>query len=81
MHRKLQGNQKQCLNVSPFVQRFVEPVLTHYYEIDADVQEDHGLQNWIKEIFEHGFLSNNNSGDDNVNVEYYHEIVLIEFMC
>lgn len=80
MHRKLQGNQKQCLNVSPFVQRFVEPVLTHY-EIDADVQEEHELQNWIKEIFEHGFLSNNNSGDDNVNVEYYHEIVLIEFMC
>ncbi|XP_039463065.1 polyunsaturated fatty acid lipoxygenase ALOX15B-like isoform X3 [Oreochromis aureus] len=50
------------LKLWDIIHRFVEPVLTHYYETDADVQEDHELQNWIKEIFEHGFLSNNNSG-------------------
>ncbi|KAL3999930.1 hypothetical protein ACER0C_007701 [Sarotherodon galilaeus] len=36
---------------------FVKKTLGHYYKSDDEVQQDSELQNWIKEIFEHGFLS------------------------
>ncbi|XP_036066670.1 polyunsaturated fatty acid lipoxygenase ALOX15B [Oryzias melastigma] len=35
---------------------FVEDTLSYYYGEDSDVKDDEELQNWIKEISEHGFL-------------------------
>lgn len=52
-----------CLNVSPFGQRLVKSTLAFYYKTDAEVQEDTELQNWIKEIFQYGFLSQETTGD------------------
>uniref|UniRef100_A0A3Q2WRC5 Arachidonate 15-lipoxygenase B-like n=1 Tax=Haplochromis burtoni TaxID=8153 RepID=A0A3Q2WRC5_HAPBU len=36
--------------------------LAFYYKTDAEVQEDTELQNWIKEIFQYGFLSQETTG-------------------
>lgn len=44
------------------IEKFVEGVLTHYYKNDEDVKEDTELQNYIQEIFEHGFHSKEDSG-------------------
>uniref|UniRef100_A0A4W5LEG2 Uncharacterized protein n=1 Tax=Hucho hucho TaxID=62062 RepID=A0A4W5LEG2_9TELE len=45
------------LKLWDIVHRFVQKVIGHYYTCDSDVQEDYELQNWIKEIFFHGFLA------------------------
>ena len=45
------------------VHRFVQGVTGHYYKSDYDVQQDSELQNWIKDIFIHGFLSRASSGN------------------
>ena len=42
--------------------RFVEGVLSFYYKSDEEVQKDSELQKWISDIFEHGFLSQENTG-------------------
>ncbi|XP_034086054.1 arachidonate 15-lipoxygenase B-like isoform X1 [Gymnodraco acuticeps] len=42
------------------IQRFVKGVLGHYYKSDAEVSQDSELQQWIQDIFEHGFLSQAN---------------------
>ncbi|KAF3852552.1 hypothetical protein F7725_005907 [Dissostichus mawsoni] len=44
------------------IQRFVKGVLGHYYKSDAEVSQDSELQQWIQDIFEHGFLSQANTG-------------------
>ncbi|XP_029007867.2 polyunsaturated fatty acid lipoxygenase ALOX15B-like [Betta splendens] len=44
------------------IHRFVEGILNHYYENDNKVSDDPELQNWIREIFEHGFLSQESTG-------------------
>lgn len=41
---------------------FVEQIVEHYYHSDCDVQNDSELQEWIHEIFMHGFLGNTDSG-------------------
>ena len=46
-----------------FVHRFVQGMIGHYYKSDSDVQKDSDLQNWIKDIFIHGFLSRVSSGN------------------
>ncbi|CAB1460031.1 unnamed protein product [Pleuronectes platessa] len=42
--------------------RFVEGVLSYYYKSDDLVVKDSELQDWIREIFEHGFLSQEQTG-------------------
>ncbi len=34
-----------------------------YYPSDSDVQQDTELQDWIKEIFIHGFLEQSSTGE------------------
>ncbi|KAL3999915.1 galectin-3-binding protein [Sarotherodon galilaeus] len=41
---------------------FVKAVLGYYYKTNGQVQKDSKLQNWIKDIFEQGFLSNESTG-------------------
>nr|XP_040016746.1 polyunsaturated fatty acid lipoxygenase ALOX15B-like [Gasterosteus aculeatus aculeatus] len=44
------------------IHRFVNDVLSFYYKNDAEVQKDSELQKWISDIFEHGFLSQTQTG-------------------
>lgn len=44
--------------------RFVKGMVRYYYPTDSDVQKDSELQEWISEIFTHGFLGNKDSGRD-----------------
>ncbi|KAK6324689.1 hypothetical protein J4Q44_G00040310, partial [Coregonus suidteri] len=44
------------------VHSFVQRVIGHYYTCDADVQKDCELQDWIKDIFFHGFLAKTSTG-------------------
>ncbi|KAI4833476.1 hypothetical protein KUCAC02_016374 [Chaenocephalus aceratus] len=50
------------LKLWDIIQRFVEGVLSFYYKSDEEVQKDSELQKWISDIFEHGFLSQENTG-------------------
>ncbi|XP_077428040.1 arachidonate 12-lipoxygenase, 12R-type-like [Vanacampus margaritifer] len=42
--------------------KFVQGVIQYYYKSDSEVQRDSELQTWIGDIFEHGFLSQPQSG-------------------
>ncbi|XP_067339168.1 arachidonate 12-lipoxygenase, 12R-type-like isoform X2 [Channa argus] len=44
------------------INNFVKGILEYYYPSDSDVQKDTELQEWISEIFNHGFLANKDSG-------------------
>ncbi|XP_068583125.1 polyunsaturated fatty acid lipoxygenase ALOX15B-like isoform X2 [Cebidichthys violaceus] len=44
------------------IHRFVQGVLSFYYKDDTEVQKDSELQKWISDIFEHGFLSQADTG-------------------
>ncbi|CAI5638824.1 unnamed protein product [Oreochromis niloticus] len=50
------------LQLWEIISRFVKSTLAFYYKTDAEVQEDTELQNWIKEIFQYGFLSQESTG-------------------
>nr|XP_046191947.1 hydroperoxide isomerase ALOXE3-like isoform X1 [Oncorhynchus gorbuscha] len=50
------------LRLWDIVHRFVQKMIGHYYTCDSDVQKDSELQNWIKEIFFHGFLAETSTG-------------------
>ncbi|XP_042174610.1 hydroperoxide isomerase ALOXE3-like [Oncorhynchus tshawytscha] len=50
------------LRLWDIVHRFVHNVIGHYYTCDSDVQKDTELQNWIEEIFFHGFLAETSTG-------------------
>ncbi|XP_067106336.1 polyunsaturated fatty acid lipoxygenase ALOX15B-like [Osmerus mordax] len=50
------------LKLWDMIHRFVQGVIGHYYKSDSDVDQDSELQNWIKDIFIHGFLSRASSG-------------------
>lgn len=41
---------------------FVRSMVEFYYQSDGDVQRDTELQDWIKEIFIHGFLEQSSTG-------------------
>ncbi|KAM4712927.1 polyunsaturated fatty acid lipoxygenase ALOX15B isoform 2-T5 [Anableps anableps] len=44
------------------ISSFVRSVVEHYYPSDSNVCKDTELQEWINEIFTHGFLKNKQSG-------------------
>ncbi|XP_042073197.1 hydroperoxide isomerase ALOXE3 isoform X2 [Haplochromis burtoni] len=44
------------------IHRFVLGVLGHYYKSDAEVQKDSEVNKWIYDIYEHGFLSKEETG-------------------
>ncbi|XP_075940062.1 hydroperoxide isomerase ALOXE3-like [Anarhichas minor] len=44
------------------INRFVKAVVEYYYPSDSEVRKDTELQEWISEIFTHGFLGNTASG-------------------
>ncbi|XP_030005071.1 arachidonate 12-lipoxygenase, 12R-type-like [Sphaeramia orbicularis] len=44
------------------LERFVNDLLRHYYSTDAEVMQDSELQNWIQDIYEHGFFSRESTG-------------------
>ncbi|KAK5929070.1 hypothetical protein CgunFtcFv8_010338 [Champsocephalus gunnari] len=44
------------------IQSFVKAVVEHYYPSDCEVHRDTELQDWISEVFTHGFLGNKASG-------------------
>uniref|UniRef100_A0A3Q4MQ93 Hydroperoxide isomerase ALOXE3-like n=2 Tax=Neolamprologus brichardi TaxID=32507 RepID=A0A3Q4MQ93_NEOBR len=50
------------LKLWEIIHRLVKSTLAFYYKTDAEVQEDTELQNWIKEIFQYGFLSQETTG-------------------
>uniref|UniRef100_A0A3P9C9A5 Arachidonate 15-lipoxygenase B-like n=1 Tax=Maylandia zebra TaxID=106582 RepID=A0A3P9C9A5_9CICH len=50
------------LQLWEIINRLVKSTLAFYYKTDAEVQEDTELQNWIKEIFQYGFLSQETTG-------------------
>uniref|UniRef100_A0A6Q2WZP5 Arachidonate 15-lipoxygenase type B n=1 Tax=Esox lucius TaxID=8010 RepID=A0A6Q2WZP5_ESOLU len=53
------------LKLWDIIHRFVRSVIGRYYTSDSDVQKDSELQNWIKDIFFNGFLSNASTGIPN----------------
>ncbi|XP_057700687.1 polyunsaturated fatty acid lipoxygenase ALOX15B-like [Corythoichthys intestinalis] len=42
--------------------KFVQDIIQYYYKSDKEVKQDSELQMWVKDIFEHGFLSKPQSG-------------------
>lgn len=44
------------------IEKFVNGVLSYYYKEDEEVKRDTELQNYIKDVFVHGFLSRETSG-------------------
>ncbi|XP_059185720.1 arachidonate 12-lipoxygenase, 12R-type-like [Centropristis striata] len=50
------------LKLWDIIYRFVQGVLRLHYKSDAEVRKDSELQKWISDIFEHGFLSQANTG-------------------
>ncbi len=55
-----------------------------YYPSDSDVQQDTELQDWIKEIFIHGFLEQSSTGESEdvalVIISYYFLIIDVPFL-
>ncbi|XP_047429797.1 hydroperoxide isomerase ALOXE3-like [Mugil cephalus] len=50
------------LKLWDIINRFVRTLVEYYYPSDKDVCGDSELQEWISEIFTHGFLGNKQSG-------------------
>ncbi|XP_020775880.2 polyunsaturated fatty acid lipoxygenase ALOX8-like [Boleophthalmus pectinirostris] len=50
------------LRLWAIINSFVQSVVEHYYPSNTDVYKDSELQNWISDIFTHGFLENKASG-------------------
>ncbi|XP_047433293.1 polyunsaturated fatty acid lipoxygenase ALOX15B-like [Mugil cephalus] len=50
------------LKLWDIIHRFVQGVLGYYYKTDKEVEQDSELQKWVKDIFEHGFLSQEGNG-------------------
>ncbi|XP_052443373.1 hydroperoxide isomerase ALOXE3 [Carassius gibelio] len=50
------------LRLWSFINDFVRSMVELYYQSDSDVQQDTELQDWIEEIFIHGFLEQSSTG-------------------
>ncbi|TWW58711.1 Hydroperoxide isomerase ALOXE3 [Takifugu flavidus] len=50
------------LRLWSIINRFVQGVLSFYYKNDLEVKQDSELQKWIQDIYEHGFLSQKDTG-------------------
>ncbi|KAF7658086.1 hypothetical protein LDENG_00017920 [Lucifuga dentata] len=78
----------RCPCFSPHVQvyelQFVHGVLGYYYKKDSELKEDKELENWIQDIFEHGFLSKESTGIPqkfNTVVELVKFVTMVIFTC
>ncbi|CAK6961910.1 hydroperoxide isomerase ALOXE3-like [Scomber scombrus] len=49
------------LKLWKIINSFVKAIVEYYYPSDTEVQKDSELQEWISEIFTHGFLGNKDS--------------------
>ncbi|KAM3602813.1 uncharacterized protein V6R79_011270 [Siganus canaliculatus] len=56
------------LKLWKIISRFVKELVEHYYPSDSDIHDDTELQEWISEIFLHGFLGNTSSGIYHLNL-------------
>uniref|UniRef100_A0A3Q2YKX3 Lipoxygenase domain-containing protein n=1 Tax=Hippocampus comes TaxID=109280 RepID=A0A3Q2YKX3_HIPCM len=52
----------RALRYNLSLQRFVQGMIQYYYKSDDEIQRDSELQTYIGDIFEHGFLSQPQSG-------------------
>uniref|UniRef100_A0A3Q1K9K0 Lipoxygenase domain-containing protein n=1 Tax=Anabas testudineus TaxID=64144 RepID=A0A3Q1K9K0_ANATE len=50
------------LRIWKIINSFVKGILKYYYKSNKEIQKDPELQNWIGDIFKHGFLSKESSG-------------------
>ncbi|KAL1023804.1 hypothetical protein UPYG_G00046440 [Umbra pygmaea] len=50
------------LKLWSIIHNFIEGVLGFYYKSDPEVQQDQEVQNWIKDIFDKGFLAQDSTG-------------------
>lgn len=48
----------------------MQGVLSFYYKNDLEVEQDSELQKWIRDIYEHGFLSQKDTGELNAAVSH-----------
>lgn len=48
----------------------MQGVLSFYYKNDLEVAQDSELQKWIQDIYEHGFLSQKDTGELNAAVSH-----------
>uniref|UniRef100_A0A3P9H7A9 Lipoxygenase domain-containing protein n=1 Tax=Oryzias latipes TaxID=8090 RepID=A0A3P9H7A9_ORYLA len=55
---------------------FVKDTLSYYYKEDSEVKKDKELQKWIQEIFEHGFLSETETGEQILSF-----VTMVMFTC
>uniref|UniRef100_A0A668TU40 Lipoxygenase domain-containing protein n=1 Tax=Oreochromis aureus TaxID=47969 RepID=A0A668TU40_OREAU len=69
------------LQLWEIISRFVKSTLAFYYKTDAEVQEDTELQNWIKEIFQYGFLSQESTGKFTTVDEMVKFVTMVIFTC
>lgn len=72
------------LKLWDIIYRFVKGVLTHYYKDDDEVQQDTELQDYIQDIFVHGFLSNKDTGipqSFNTVDELVKFVTMVMFTC
>ncbi|XP_023814604.2 polyunsaturated fatty acid lipoxygenase ALOX8-like [Oryzias latipes] len=63
---------------------FVKDTLSYYYKDDSDVENDKELQEWIQEIFEHGFLSKTGTGIPQkfkTKQELFKFVTMVMFTC
>ncbi|KAM4529246.1 hydroperoxide isomerase ALOXE3-like [Fundulus diaphanus] len=51
-----------ALKLWKYINSYATGMVEHYYPSDSDVLDDAELQEWINEIFTHGFLKNKQSG-------------------
>uniref|UniRef100_A0A3P9IVQ6 Lipoxygenase domain-containing protein n=2 Tax=Oryzias TaxID=8089 RepID=A0A3P9IVQ6_ORYLA len=63
---------------------FVKETLSDYYKKDSDVEDDKELQEWIQEIFEHGFLGKTGTGIPQkfkTKEELFKFVTMVMFTC
>uniref|UniRef100_A0A674P1B9 Arachidonate epidermal lipoxygenase 3 n=1 Tax=Takifugu rubripes TaxID=31033 RepID=A0A674P1B9_TAKRU len=67
------------LRLWSIINRFVQGVLSFYYKNDLEVKQDSELQKWIQDIYEHGFLSQKDTGELKAAVVRF--VTMVVFTC
>ncbi|KAL1023803.1 hypothetical protein UPYG_G00046420 [Umbra pygmaea] len=72
------------LKLWSIIHKFVEGVLGFYYKSDSEVQQDQEVQNWIKDIFDQGFLAQDSTGipeSFSTVLEFVKFVTMVMFTC